>query len=61
MLNAVVFRRADDALVDARMCDEEIAAQLPKRPISPFFGVPTVIKECMEYVLAIHAAAHCVS
>ena len=53
LLNAVVYLRAEEALNDARECDQQLARHHSnhERPISPFFGVPTVIKECMECVV----------
>ena len=54
-LNAVVFLRDDAALRDAKDRDTELRrlrngdSEGQASTQSPFFGVPTVIKECMEF------------
>ena len=59
-INAVVHLRSESALKEARSRDLIIQAEREKNAktmnenmsfstLSPFFGVPTVIKECMEY------------
>mgnify|MGYP003883985133 CR=1 FL=1 len=58
LLNAVVYLRADEALRDAKERDAELLRQRSNgfEPLSPFFGVPTVIKECMEFPGAPYSA-----